>query len=126
MGDVFEFTIPFHPFNPQIRHLLNLLGHAVADFDQLSNRLGVVQPEKVRLGDVVDSVEAVNRRRLYAVAEQTGRRADGALDLTEHKRLDNLGGPFHEATSLLPLADAERIVRRADAQDMDVVQGWPQ
>ena len=24
MRDVFEFAIPCHPFNPQIRHLLNL------------------------------------------------------------------------------------------------------
>ena len=24
MGDVFEFAIPCHPFNPQIRHLLSL------------------------------------------------------------------------------------------------------
>jgi len=24
MGDVFEFAIPCHPFNPQIRHLLNM------------------------------------------------------------------------------------------------------
>ncbi len=52
MGDVFEFAIPCHPFDPQIRDLLNL--------SRLRSR-GMGRERSIALGEFALGVEGLER-----------------------------------------------------------------